>query len=384
MRRRTKKALKIVAIVLVCIVAAYGIITLVGVIGAQANLKRIETYEVVGSPIKPYIDETTGVWTFKTDEDFRIVQITDIHIGAGAFSIAKDGWALDAVYTMLARLEPDLVVVTGDIAYPIPFQAGTINNMREAKMFAALMNRLDVYWTFVFGNHDTEIYSYYDRDQIADFYMQQPKCLFSKGPEGVDGVGNYAINIVGSDNAIRRSLIMLDSHAYVEGAIAFQYDKIHDNQIEWYRRTITEMNAYNVALTGNADAVVPSLMFMHIPLTEYDDAWKAYRAAGSKDTDEVKYLYGQAGEDGEIVCHGEERSALFDVVLELGSTDGIFCGHDHLNTWALNYKGVQLTYGMSIDYLAYFGIADQVEQRGATTIDLKADGTFASQNHTLL
>ena len=33
--------------------------------------------------------------------------------------------ALNAVAAMVTAEKPDLVIVTGDIAYPVPFQAGT-------------------------------------------------------------------------------------------------------------------------------------------------------------------------------------------------------------------------------------------------------------------
>ena len=66
---------------------------------------------------------------------------------------------------------------------------------------------------------------------------------------------------------------------------------------------------------------------------------------------------------------------MFETVLEMGSTDSIFCGHDHVNTYSVDYKGVRLTYGMSIDYLAYIGISKKGAQRGCTVITY-SDGGF--------
>lgn len=70
---------------------------------------------------------------------------------------------------MIRVEKPDFVVVTGDISYPVPFQAGTFNNKSGAKIFAELMETLGVYWTLAYGNHDTEAYSYYTREQLTDF-----------------------------------------------------------------------------------------------------------------------------------------------------------------------------------------------------------------------
>lgn len=112
-----------------------------------------------------------------------MLQFTDVHIGGGAFSGTKDNWAMSAVATMIRQSQPDLVVVTGDIAYPVPFQAGTFNNLNATRIFSNMMESLGVYWTFAFGNHDTELYSLYGRDQICDYYANAgfKYCLFRAG-----------------------------------------------------------------------------------------------------------------------------------------------------------------------------------------------------------
>ncbi len=76
------------------------------------------------------------------------------------------------------------------------------------------------------------------------------------------------------------------------------------------------------------------------------------------------------------VCCSDYPSRLFDRMLELGSTKAVFCGHDHYNNMSLEYKGIRLTYGMSIDYLAMPGIEDDTAQRGAELITIHADGSW--------
>lgn len=62
----------------------------------------------------------------------------------------------------------------------------------------------------------------------------------------------------------------------------------------------------------------------------------------------------------------------------LGSTKAIFCGHDHLNDFSVEYYGVRLTFSKSIDYTAYAfqGIAEKTEQRGGTIISVSESGSF--------
>lgn len=64
-----------------------------------------------------------------------------------------------------------------------------------------------------------------------------------------------------------------------------------------------------------------------------------------------------------------------DMAVALGSTKTIFRGHDHYDYLSLEYKGIRLTYGYSINYLAMPGIEDNTEQRGATLITVRRDGS---------
>ena len=212
--------LKILAIIIAVTALLGAIFACINAVGIKSNSKFIQTIDTVNydAQLKPELD-SDGFYTFTTDREFKIVQLTDIHIGGGFMSTKKDSMAINAVAAMLSEEKPDLVVVTGDIAYPVPFQAGTFNNKSGAKLFADLMEKLGIYWCLTFGNHDTELYSYYSREKICDFYSSEkyPHCLIQAGPDDVDGFANQVINIKNSDGNITQSLFMLDSHSYVDG-----------------------------------------------------------------------------------------------------------------------------------------------------------------------
>ena len=378
--------LKILGIIAVVIALFFGVTAVMSVIGNNKNLEKIKSFEKVEieNQLVPQVDEN-GYYTFTTDEDFKVVQLTDVHIGAGWLSYNKDLKALNAVAAMVTAEKPDLVVVTGDIAYPVPFQAGTANNLSSARMFATLMEQLGVYWVIAFGNHDTESYSYYDRSQISEFYESDElkHCLFKSGPEDVDGYGNNVINIKNSKGEITQSIFTFDSHAYIKSDIfglGGNYDNIRESQVQWYRDCVEEFTAHNRTVSGMENPVPKSSAFFHIPLKEYQDAWYEYVENGFKDTENVKHIYGVAGEGGIVVYPGVNEDSLFEAMVELGSTKAIFCGHDHENNFCVEYKGIRLTYGMSVDYLAYIGIAKRGAQRGCAVITYSPDGSFTSKN----
>ncbi|MBR3808877.1 MAG: metallophosphoesterase [Clostridia bacterium] len=377
---------KIIGIIVSVVVLFCAVTSLITVVGRNSNMKKIESFEQVKieNQLVPVEDEN-GYWTFTTDKDFKVVHLTDIHIGAGWLCHGKDLKAINAVAAMVTAEKPDLVIITGDIAYPIPFQAGTNDNLAAAKLFASLMEKLGVYWTVAFGNHDTEIYSKYNREEIAQFYENSGfrYCLFKSGPEDVDGYCNNIINIKNSKGEITQSIFTFDSHSYTEHdifGIGWKYDNIHENQVEWYRDCVKKLTDYNKSVSDMKNPVPSSTAFFHIPLKEYQDAWYEYLNNDFKDTENVKLIHGVAGEGGIIVYPGDGEDTLFETMLELGSTKGIFCGHDHENNFCLDYKGIQLSYGMSVDYLAYIGISRRGAQRGCKVITYSPDGSFTSQN----
>lgn len=380
------RILCVFACVLVLFIASTSVVSFMG---NRANTKKIDMFKPVEyeNQLIPEKDEN-GNWFFTTDRDFKVVQLTDVHIGAGWMSLKKDANALNAVASMLSVEKPDLVVVTGDISYPMPFQSGTINNKSSARIFAELMEQLGIYWTLGFGNHDTEAYSFYNRDEIADFYVENYEhCLLQKGPEEVDGSSNHFINVKNTKGIITQTIFILDSHSYTDNdwfGIMWKYDNIHDNQIEWYKKTVQELNEENNEtyrkLGKDKKSDIKSIMFLHIPLIEEKQAWDEYVENGYKDTEDVKMVYGFAGGSGKMVFCGLHEDQLFETVQEVGSTQGIFFGHDHRNNMSIDYKGTRLTYGMSIDYLAIPGISKIGRQRGCTVISISPEGNFESHN----
>ena len=75
--------------------------------------------------------------------------------------------------------------------------------------------------------------------------------------------------------------------------------------------------------------MLPSLLFQHIPLKEYETAWNE----GKIDTS--KHLHGSNNED---VYSPVVNTGLFDKIVAAGSTKGVFCGHDHANDSAVSYQ----------------------------------------------
>ena len=386
------KGLKIFLCILLGLSLICGGFAVANKINEQAMNEYIDSFgkaELTDQLVPEY--EESGKAYFTTDRDFKVLHLTDIHIGGGVLSIEKDKKAINAVAAMVTAEKPDLVIVTGDISFAVPW-AGTINNSYAHKYFIRLMENLGVYWTVTFGNHDSEVYDYYGRSAVADMYEDESLeyCLFDRGPENIFGECNHVINVKNSKGLITKSFIMMDTNSYTWEdplGIFWIYDNIHKDQIDWYENTIKDLNAYNASLLDLLPeserpedmenyTTVQSFLFVHIPLMEVREAYNEYLAAGESDTENVKYIEGKVGESDPYVYCSEDEENMFETMLSLGSTKAMFYGHDHLNNIVLDYKGITLSYGYSIDYLAYSGIDEIGSQRGCTVINCAPDTSF--------
>lgn len=382
-----KVLLSVIIAVAVCLIAVE-IINSVLANKAISYIKNdIETVEFENQKIPE--KDSLGYYTFVTDEDLKVMQLTDIHIGGGFLSYERDIKAINSVAKMVQTEKPDLVVVTGDIAYPVPYPfpgAGTFNNKTGAKIFGNLMDKLGVYWAPVFGNHDTELYSYFNREYMAKYYEnhkylkdgEKSYCLFQSGEEDINGFGNYVVNVKNTQGVITQSLFLMDTGSYVDGdylGIEWKYDGIHADQMKWYEETINTFKEENEKLSAD---MPKSMMFFHIPFEEYETAWNELKENDFNDTENVKYYYGELGELEGAVGNTLHPDETFETLLRVGSTQAVFCGHDHLNNFSIEYKGIRLSFGYSIDYLAYADIENFGLQRGCSIINIKPDGSFDS------
>lgn len=313
-------------------------------------------------------DDYTGVYTITmAEDDFKILQLTDIHLGGGPISYHRDLQALSAVYKLIDHTRPDFVMVTGDLTFPVGYSSFSFNNTAPVQQFASFMRNLGIPWAFAYGNHDTESYAATSESDLIEVYKSlsyksSKTLLYPYTQPDIYGRNNQLIELRNKDGSLNQAIFIIDSNAYT-GEGFNKYDYIHDDQVAWYKHQIEQ-------LSKKEGYTVPSLVFFHIPLQEYVTAYNLYLEG----SDEVEYFFGENND--ETMDVSEYPSKLFDTAVELGSTKAMFCGHDHYNNTSIEYQGIRLTYGMSIDYLAMPGIARDTKQRGATLITTHKDSSF--------
>ena len=379
-----RRFLKCIICIFGAIALLLGVIALINAVHRSNMEKYIDGYARVEyeHQLVPSVDER-GNYTFTTDGELKVMQLTDIHLGGGFLFADGDKRAIHAVAAMIAEEKPDLVVVTGDISFAVPW-SGTLNNAIAHGYFKRLMETLGVYWTVTFGNHDAEKYNFHNRAAVAEMYEDEELeyCLFSSEDGGVFGESNHIVTVENSLGLVTGAFVMVDSNAYTDKDIfglGWDYDNIHDDQVEWYRENIeyyTEKNRETYLSLDEGERpegfdteAVRSFVYMHIPPEEMLLAYTEAAEGGISDVEK----YGFAGESGQVVYSSAYPDGFFEALAELGSTKAVFFGHDHLNSLRFEREGILLAYGYSIDYSAYAGSTGY--QRGCTLLTL-TDGGF--------
>lgn len=411
-----KKTLKVIISIVGVFVALF---LLTGIINYGCNLylrHYIHSFEPVKTDrvekLVPTISED-GYYTFTTDDDFRIMHLTDVHIGGGFWTVKKDMKTIYEVMTMLHDDKPDLVILGGDNVFAVPgpkFNGGnTLNNKMASRTVIELFNHSEVYFSTVFGNHDTEAFDYFSRQSVGNLYMKDKfeYCIFNEDftdpdAETIPSVTNQFIKLCGNDGHVRKLILLIDTNAYVDtsikASIDWLYDTIHDAQVDWAKETVIDLSKKEGLPEGEC---LKTLTFLHIPVGEYQSAYDELFDEIKNEDGSVTYiqkenpentLFESGGWDEDVICYGgykdpcapEDADKFFEVMHnEIDSLEAIFCGHDHINNAVVYYKGVMLSYGYSLDNIAYDFIADYGAQRGSTIITVHNDGTFEQLHKNL-
>lgn len=251
---------------------------------------------------------------FGKDGKFKIVQFTDIHWQPGNPASEEATRCMDAV---LDAERPDLVIYTGDLVYAAPAREAVMKAVEPAV-------KRGIPFAVTWGNHDDEFDA--TREELFAAMAGLPGNL-SDSVAGLSGVNNFILPLLSArTDSAAAVLYVIDSNGYSTIESAKGYAGIQPDQIGWYRDNSRRFTA------ANGGRPIPSLAFFHVPLNEVNTAA----------SDEYAIFNGTRRERA---CSASVNTGMFAEMLRCGDVMAAFFGHDHINDYAVVYKGVLLAYG---------------------------------------
>jgi len=371
------KKKKVLTIVLCCVLAlliiAGGIVYSKLPHALSYNVNKVES---IGSAVKVFAQLEDSVSVMLTeDRDFKIIAFTDMHL---------DGDNSTSTVTMtnfvnnIIKEKPDLVILGGD-------NVTSGLNRKRAHQLAQCLENLGVYWCGVLGNHEGDNNWSISRSEMTEIFASYDHCLMlSDVKEDVWGDFNYTVNIFDSEKNLLRTFFFMDTGDEINDEIRAEYDVaegrgeydgLKTSQVEWYKERAAALKEER----GN----VKTTLVVHIPLYQYRDM--APETEGFKENGAVTEGFVFGGQL-EKVCATCYDSGIFAAIKEIGTTDTVFCGHDHLNDFGVMCEDVLLSYFQPSGYGSYtalkrFGYEEKDWLQGYTLLTIDSEGELAIEHH---
>lgn len=314
-----------------------------------------EVSDTVWSEDTPFSLDDCVTLTKKDGEDFVILNITDTHFSDYDYRAFTAFESEITIKRLVNKVQPDLITISGDIVC-------TDSTVYAIKRITDLFDSFRIPWAPVFGNHDDEGNA--DLNYLADTMMLSEYCVMQKGDPEM-GVGNYIINVKEETSGeIVETIFMMDTH----------HSHLNEKQIRWFESCATAINE----LTDNGSEI--SVIF-HIPNVQYQYAYDLMWDENANGWKDGAVAFGECNE--KICCERDENgnpkdNGFFDAAKKTGAKF-IFCGHEHMNNFSVEYEGIRMTYTLKNGY----GSGFQFGFNGGTVIRIGSDGVNRITHKTL-
>ncbi|TQR05521.1 metallophosphoesterase family protein [Psychrobacillus soli] len=277
----------------------------------------------------------------KNDGKFTILQLTDLHVGSMPFH-EHDYLTFNHIKEMTEKANPDLIVITGDLIW----SEGVEGPEKSFDELINVLNALNKPIAITYGNHDTE--EGVTRSELRKMEEKIDLLVEKKHLHVVEDRAAYCVEIKDEHNTVTNVLYMIDSGA-LDPLKTGTYEFVHPDQVTWF-------NNVSKHYGGRKKDFKQDLLFLHIPLPEYKEAWEDGQASGQKN---------------ESISSPMVNTGLFTSLLLNGNVAGVFCGHDHDNDFVAELHEVKLCYGRISGFQCYGELT-----RGARVIELNSNQLF--------
>ncbi len=270
----------------------------------------------------------------------KVLQFADLHFGVEgtAYHNSDIERSLDFIDEAIHSEKPDFIVLLGDNMMS--------QGVEGAKFIVETFDQYQIPYTYVFGNHDAELYDAgYSKAEVSAYLenCDSPYLLYKSGyvQNGKENrYGNFPISIRDkSTKDLLGAFVIIDTGVY--DYAEEQYQSINEGQIAWYENEIKRLDGIYKSQQSPAFDTVPSITYGHIQLPEYAEAYQK-----AMQNDGAEFVYEQELSNwmvkGLTDDAGRINYSFFDAMKNMKSAKAYFCGHMHRLTLHVKMDGILL------------------------------------------
>lgn len=319
-------------------------------------------------PLDAYVNKTLA-W----HENFRVLQLTDIHWNEDTDIKVQSAYLNNVVRKIKADASIDFIMITGDLLLGA--------SQSTAQSLFDVINGWDIPYGITWGNHDRQ--GTYSPAWLSQLASSGKKSFYNEQNDNVYGRSNYIVSVMDGSTP-KWNILSIDSNSYKnpQNGYCYDYDVIHDDQINWFNEEADAMK--------KGSDYVPTVAYFHIPLWQWYYAWAEKNS--SYDT-----TIGAIGEMLETSVNNQVPSLGTGIkfwpgykdsgFFKAGAQHGIkafYCGHDHSNDYGDMYTDGEgnkayVGYGVKSGTELYYTHSKKrnCDIIGGAVTTLKGDGSFA-------
>ncbi len=276
---------------------------------------------------------------FTESGKFKMLVLSDADINPNTTS---------AIEAIAEKEKPHLVMFAGDVSNGMTTKAELEAYLET---LVSPLEKRKIPWAVVFGEQDTD--GGLSAESQMEVYSSFEYCV-AKSEFNIDGTVSYFLPVYPSGEtekiltpifgiwAMGQTPMLSATKGGISGDPVLSeniengtdYGYVTPSQIAWFTEN-------QKVLDREVAGTMPTVMVTHTPVSEF-----AIIAENPNET-------GMLGISREEVGSSPINSGLFAAVLESKSVLGLYCGHDHLNSFSGRYCGIELGYAASIGYDGY-------------------------------
>lgn len=225
------------------------------------------------------------------------------------------------------------------------------NATKYVDVLVAPLLQHNISWASTYGNHDSQFNL--SRELIFKEETKYAQSYTQHAPASVAGVTNYYLPIYPPTSASDQTPLAILWFFDSLGGFPFQTDPNKETLPEWVQpEVVAWFNATKASLKKQYGKDIPSLVFVHIPVT----AFATFQNSVLPSIGGESAHYPGLNDDVPLAFEGDgwQDIPFMQALVDTPLLNSIYSGHDHGDAWCANWpSGKNTTQGVSKPHICF-------------------------------